>query len=46
MPGYDEHNFFEHTTPLPKWFWTGKTRTNCMASASGGSQKNTYAHHF
>ena len=26
MPGYDQHNYFEHTTPLPAWFWTGNTR--------------------
>ena len=46
MPGYDERNFFEHTMPLPKWFWTGKTRMNCMASAIGGSLENAHAHHI
>ncbi len=46
MPGYDEHNFFEHTTPLPKWFWSGDTRMNCMAAAIGGSLQNVHAHHI
>ena len=46
MPGYDERNFFEHTTPLPPWFWTGDTRMNCMAAAIGGSLQNAHAHHI
>jgi deoxyribodipyrimidine photolyase-related protein len=46
MPGYDERNFFEHTTPLPQWFWTGDTRMNCMAAAIGGSLQNAHAHHI
>jgi deoxyribodipyrimidine photolyase-related protein len=46
MPGYDERNFFEHTTPLPKWFWTGDTRMNCMKAAIGGSLQNAHAHHI
>jgi deoxyribodipyrimidine photolyase-related protein len=46
MPGYDELNFFEHTTPLPQWFWTGNTRMNCMAASIGGSLQNAHAHHI
>jgi deoxyribodipyrimidine photolyase-related protein len=46
MPGYDEHNFFEHTTPLPKWFWSGDTRMNCLAAAINGSLQNAHAHHI
>jgi deoxyribodipyrimidine photolyase-related protein len=46
MPGYDQHNFFEHTTPLPKWFWSGDTRMNCLAAAINGSLQNAHAHHI
>ncbi|OQW88419.1 MAG: cryptochrome/photolyase family protein [Rhodoferax ferrireducens] len=46
MPGYDERNFFAHTTPLPQWFWTGDTRMNCLAAAIGGSLQNAHAHHI
>jgi deoxyribodipyrimidine photolyase-related protein len=46
MPGYDQHNFFDHSTPLPEWFWTGHTRMNCMAASIGGSLQNAHAHHI
>ena len=46
MPGYDERNYFEHTTPLPKWFWTGDTRMNCLAASINGSLQNAHAHHI
>ena len=46
MPGYEQHNFFEHTTPLPDWFWTGNTRMNCLAAAITGSLQNAHAHHI
>ena len=46
MPGYDQHNYFEHTMPLPEWFWSGNTRMNCLAAAIGGSLHNAHAHHI
>ncbi|MDI1246313.1 MAG: cryptochrome/photolyase family protein [Rhodoferax sp.] len=46
MPGYDQHNFFDHTTPLPEWFWTGHTRMNCLATAITTSLQNAHAHHI
>jgi len=46
MPGYDERNFFAHTTPLPQWFWTGETRMNCMHAAINASLQNAHAHHI
>ncbi len=46
MPGYDQHNYFGHTTPLPAWFWTGHMRMNCLAAAIGGSLHNAHAHHI
>ncbi|MDO8695250.1 MAG: cryptochrome/photolyase family protein [Sheuella sp.] len=46
MPGYDDHNFFEHNRPLPEWFWTGQTKMNCMSHAIGQSLEHAYAHHI
>ncbi|WP_301019724.1 cryptochrome/photolyase family protein [Rhodoferax sp.] len=46
MPGYDAHNYFAHTRPLPQWFWTGNTRMNCLAAAITGSLQTAHAHHI
>lgn len=46
MPGYTEVNQLSHTRPLPDWFWTGKTRMACLASAIGQSLEHAYAHHI
>mgnify|MGYP003345415610 FL=1 len=35
MPQYAEANAFAHATPLPEWFWTGKTGMRCLAQAIG-----------
>lgn len=46
MPGYAQRNVFGHTTPLPSWFWSGKTKMRCMAQAVGQSLDYAYAHHI
>jgi len=46
MPGYTELNHFDHTRPLPDWFWTGDTRMACMRQAVGQSLSQAYAHHI
>jgi deoxyribodipyrimidine photolyase-related protein len=46
MPGYDQRNAFNHTTPLPPWFWTGKTRMRCVATAIGQSLEHAHSHHI
>ncbi|MDI1350932.1 cryptochrome/photolyase family protein [Aquabacterium sp.] len=46
MPGYDAHNHFDHSLPLPGWFWTGDTHMACMAQAVGQSLREAYAHHI
>ena len=46
MPGYDERNALGHSTPLPGWFWTGKTHMRCMQHAVGQSLQDAYAHHI
>ena len=46
MPGYLEHNVFEHDLPLPVWFWTGDTKMRCLSHAIGDSLANAHAHHI
>ena len=46
MPGFAELNYFNHTNPLPEWFWTGKTKLNCLKDAIQQSLQVGYAHHI
>jgi deoxyribodipyrimidine photolyase-related protein len=46
MPTYRSLNRFEHTAPLPAWFWTGQTQMNCARHAVGQSLDHAYAHHI
>ncbi len=46
MPGYENHNVFEHQNALPEWFWTGQTNMRCMSHAIGQSLEHAYAHHI
>jgi deoxyribodipyrimidine photolyase-related protein len=46
MPQYAASNAFAHATPLPEWFWTGKTQMRCLAHAIGQSLSQAYAHHI
>ena len=46
MPEYATLNYFEHTQKLPQWFWTGKTKMNCMKNAIDQSLQYAYAHHI
>ncbi len=46
MPDYAEMNFFDHQEALPAWYWTGKTRMNCLSHAIGQSLELAYAHHI
>lgn len=46
MPEYGQLNFFGHTAALPEWFWTGKTKMNCLKYAIGQSLDHAYAHHI
>ena len=39
-------NFYNHTNPLPKWYWTGDTHMNCMKQCIGQTLKNGYSHHI
>lgn len=46
MPEYANNNFFGHTRPLPSWFWSGKTKMNCLSSAITQSLEQAHAHHI
>jgi deoxyribodipyrimidine photolyase-related protein len=46
MPEYQGLNYFAHERPLPDFFWTGKTKMNCLRHAIGQSLQHAYAHHI
>lgn len=46
MPGLAKGNFLEARRDLPRWFWTGRTRMACAASAVRSSLSFAYAHHI
>lgn len=46
MPEYATLNYFEHTESLPNWYWTGKTKMNCLSHSINQSLDKAYAHHI
>jgi deoxyribodipyrimidine photolyase-related protein len=46
MPEYASMNFFNNQEKLPNWFWTGKTKMNCLKDAINQSLQYAYAHHI
>jgi deoxyribodipyrimidine photolyase-related protein len=46
MPEYATMNYFSHQQKLPNWFWTGKTKMNCLKDAIQQSLDYAYAHHI
>ncbi|MGL4575871.1 MAG: cryptochrome/photolyase family protein [Burkholderiaceae bacterium] len=46
MPAMRQANHYQCTTPLPKWYWSGKTQMNCMRQAIGQTLQHAYAHHI
>jgi deoxyribodipyrimidine photolyase-related protein len=46
MPEYETMNFFNNQEKLPTWFWTGKTKMNCLKDAITQSLDYAYAHHI
>jgi len=46
MPHYATLNFFNNQEKLPDWFWTGKTKMNCLKDAIQQSLHYGYAHHI
>ena len=46
MPNYAKLNTLENKGSLPDFFWTGKTKMNCLKHAIGQSLDDAYAHHI
>jgi deoxyribodipyrimidine photolyase-related protein len=46
MPEYAHGNFFGHARRLPRWFWSGATRMNCLRHAITQSLEHAHAHHI
>lgn len=46
MPQYAQMNALENHEPLPDFYWTGKTKMNCMSQAITQSLDEAYAHHI
>ncbi len=46
MPEFAQMNFFNNTSKLPQWYWTGETKMNCMSHTIKQSLNYAYAHHI
>ena len=46
MPDYKSKNALENHNPLPDFYWTGKTKMNCLQKAISQSLQTSYAHHI
>jgi deoxyribodipyrimidine photolyase-related protein len=43
---YPERNYFQHTQPLPAFYWTGETLMNCLHHVLTQVKAIGYAHHI
>ncbi len=46
MPSYASKNVLNNTNPLPDFYWTGKTKMNCLSHSINNSLENAHAHHI
>lgn len=46
MPGYKQKNELDNHNKLPEFYWTGKTKMNCLKHAINQSLEHAYAHHI
>ncbi len=46
MPDYAEQNYFNAARKLPEFYWTGKTKMNCLRQCIKETKENAYAHHI
>ncbi len=46
MPQLKADNFYNHQNALPKWYWTGDTKMNCMKNSIDQTLQNGYSHHI
>lgn len=43
---YPQRNWFNHTQPLPDFYWTGETKMNCLHHVLNQVKETGYAHHI
>ena len=46
MPQYKQKNKLNNFGKLPDFYWTGKTKMNCLKTSISNSLENAYAHHI
>lgn len=46
MPKLKSANFLEAKRPLPDFYWTGKTKMNCLSQCVKTTRRYAYAHHI
>ena len=46
MPDYASKNALNNNNKLPEFYWTGKTKMNCLSRSINASLDNAYAHHI
>lgn len=46
MPEYEKENKLSHNNKLPEFYWTGKTKMNCLQDTIQQSLDYAYAHHI
>lgn len=46
MPNYKGKNELDNHNKLPKFYWTGNTKMNCLKHSINNSLDNAYAHHI
>jgi deoxyribodipyrimidine photolyase-related protein len=46
MPSLKENNYLEAKRALPDFYWTGKTRMNCLSQCVNDTKEHAYAHHI
>lgn len=46
MPDYAQKNYFDHQAQLPDFYWTGKTKANCLHQAISQTLDYAYSHHI
>lgn len=46
MPEYETLNHFQHTLPLPSFFWDGQTEMNCVKQSMQHVLQHGYSHHI
>src|SRR5690606_31332056 len=44
MPDYTSRNALQYSASLPQFYWTGRTRMNCMAQCFRNTFQHAYAH--